>query len=800
MTNVKTRWNVCSHLHQLVGSARELPVAELPTVRDLIRYGLYLREISDQDRRNYTNEQLVTDLMTGLLAQWSKANSKFTEPVINSKARIRAKLKAMWDQANKVSSNRAKVHERNQFMVKLEKLMDILTCKCDIKACSDLGCSSACVSGVHIACDCCRESKIPVIELAYIKGQREKVGSVGPHQMGPVDFPETKRQALQKEKLATRKEKEENRRKKSETRKVEMTEGPMSDMEEMEFEEWEDSREDSEQVDVCLDEHRVSADSTKRKRAKYNTKDISNVALASLRHHTGLRETAEIATAAWIDAGLISQNETDLVIDHNKVRRAQERVMQKLETNLDEELRENGISCIFFDGRRDQTKVMLRAEENNKMYPGIVKEEHYTVCKEPGGRYLWHFHPARSTETKTHAEIIADNLVDWLKERGADKTLQAIGGDSCNVNTGWEGGAMHFVEERLQRKLVWIVCDLHTGELPLRRLVTTLDGKTLSNNQWSGPIGKLLDSATELEINPDFTKVCVGPALPPLSDEVIHDLSTDQSYGYRIATAIRTGVLPKDLALLEIGPVSHSRWLTTALRFMRIWISKHNLDEKDVDNLRMIVEFCVGVYIVNWFNIKINSKWTQGPRHLLFQLQLLRDQSEHVKNIVMPSVRRSAWYGFSESVLQAMLCSQEAGERIDAVEKILNIRGTGDETTQVGDSSVRSRKTPAINSDATTLSQLIDWTSAVYEPPLTCSLTTSEVKAFVNCPMVVPDWPSHTQSVERCVKMTTEAAAHVYSYQRREQYIKGQMVSRELMGRNRSKQDMKNLVDFVNFD
>ena len=65
------------------------------------------------------------------------------------------------------------------------------------------------------------------------------------------------------------------------------------------------------------------------------------------------------------------------------------------------------------------------------------------------------------------------------------------------------------------------------------------------------------------------------------------------------------------------------------------------------------MEFIVGVYIVNWFNIKINSNWTQGPRHLLFQLQLLKEQSEEVKTIVMPTVQRSAWYSFSESVSNA---------------------------------------------------------------------------------------------------------------------------------------------------
>ena len=46
----------------------------------------------------------------------------------------------------------------------------------------------------HINCSCSREKTIPVKELAYIKGQKEKVGSKGPHQMGGPDLPEHKRQ------------------------------------------------------------------------------------------------------------------------------------------------------------------------------------------------------------------------------------------------------------------------------------------------------------------------------------------------------------------------------------------------------------------------------------------------------------------------------------------------------------------------------------------------------------------------------------------------------------------------------
>ena len=107
------------------------------------------------------------------------------------------------------------------------------------------------------------------------------------------------------------------------------------------------------------------------------------------------------------------------------------------------------------------------------------------------------------------------------------------------------------------RKLVWLVCNLHTGELPLRHLVTQVDGPTLSSNKWSGPLGRMLDNATDLKINQNFTKLTIGPPLIELTQEVISDLSTDQYYSYLIETAIRSGVIPDRLTCLEISPVSH---------------------------------------------------------------------------------------------------------------------------------------------------------------------------------------------------------------------------------------------------
>lgn len=137
-----------------------------------------------------------------------------------------------------------------------------------------------------------------------------------------------------------------------------------------------------------------------------------------------------------------------------------------------------------------------------------------------------------------------------------------------------------------------MVCALHNNELPLRHLIRELDGKTLSNNKWSGAIGNILGIATKLKINPLFVGISFLERLISLSDTVVKDFSTDQAYGYRITQAIRTNILHTSLELLEIGSVSHSRWLTTASRIYRIWVSKHGLKGNNLKTLQLLMEYC----------------------------------------------------------------------------------------------------------------------------------------------------------------------------------------------------------------
>ena len=157
----------------------------------------------------------------------------------------------------------------------------------------------------------------------------------------------------------------------------------------------------------------------------------------------------------------MTKDYTTKVIDHNKVRRAQNEVMEMVTEAQEEELKKTGLDNLLFDGRIDQTKMMFEAEGSEAQFPGVMKEEHYSVCNSQG-KFLFHFTPDEATKEMPHAKIIAFKMYELLKEKGFDN-----GGDSNSVNTGWKGGAMAYLEQMLGRKLVWLVCYLHTNELPL---------------------------------------------------------------------------------------------------------------------------------------------------------------------------------------------------------------------------------------------------------------------------------------------------------------------------------------------
>ena len=79
-----------------------------------------------------------------------------------------------------------------------------------------------------------------------------------------------------------------------------------------------------------------------------------------------------------------------------------------------------------------------------------------------------------------------------VKQLGISESMQVIGCDSTNVNTGCRGGVIQILERDLRRPLHWCICLLHTNELPLRHLFQKLDGPTTGDKSFYGHIGQAI--------------------------------------------------------------------------------------------------------------------------------------------------------------------------------------------------------------------------------------------------------------------------------------------------------------------
>ena len=142
-----------------------------------------------------------------------------------------------------------------------------------------------------------------------------------------------------------------------------------------------------------------------------------------------------------------------------------------------------------------------------------------------------------------------------------------------------------------------------------------LDGKTNEPAGFTGKIGKALKDCEKLPVNVHFN---------PIPTELItvdcDDLSTDQKYLLEIHGATSQGREDNPVFERDSGALNHSRWLTTANRILRFYVSQAN----QFTSLILIAEFIMKVYAPMWFRIKCNSSVVNGAKHLHETIQKTR--------------------------------------------------------------------------------------------------------------------------------------------------------------------------------
>ena len=282
MSGCKTRYTSGSNLSDLIGKGKEFLASELPTARDVLQLGLFMKETDNRPASKYPVSELINDIYIQLHSQWMKANHLFEFPVIITEKAVKTKLKVLWSTATLIA-NKGKISKVKEigFEKKLDTLFDLLHCRCN-----------------YYSCICKREMKIPAADIEFIKAQREKVGSKGKLAIGAADTKETKRQTKQIERKEKDIEQEEKR--------IQQQREEQENIEVVESQEDCDNAENSEEESST----ETKDGEPKRKRCIYNTHKIVNIALASLCNGAGLRQAAELATATLIDYQIVTQEDT----------------------------------------------------------------------------------------------------------------------------------------------------------------------------------------------------------------------------------------------------------------------------------------------------------------------------------------------------------------------------------------------------------------------------------------------------------------------------------------------------------
>ena len=118
--------------------------------------------------------------------------------------------------------------------------------------------------------------------------------------------------------------------------------------------------------------------------------------------------------------------------------------------------------------------------------------------------------------------------------------------------------------------------------------------------------------------------------------------------------------------------------------------------------------------------------------------------------------------------------------------------------SELGSSLPRQFRAPPVNFKAENLQQLIDWDKVkLTEPLLTASLTSQELVACLDSPLVVPStWQCHSQSMERAIRKVSESCLMVVGERKREGWIHCAGESRKVLKKPNSKADYRSLFDF----
>ncbi|KAF2889659.1 hypothetical protein ILUMI_16514 [Ignelater luminosus] len=151
----------------------------------------------------------------------------------------------------------------------------------------------------------------------------------------------------------------------------------------------------------------------------------------------------------------------------------------------------------------------------------------------------------------------------------------------------------------------------------------------------------------------------------------------------------------------------HSRWLTSANRILRPYVSTFNPSE----NLQLLVNYVVKVYAPIWFLIKQNTSLKDEPKHIFQLIMYSRSLPKNLRSVVDSVIEINAFFAHPENLLASMLFDDREHILELALQRIIKAREAESSTKR------RIFKPPKINFSARDYTEIIVWQECQVTPP-----------------------------------------------------------------------------------
>lgn len=147
---------------------------------------------------------------------------------------------------------------------------------------------------------------------------------------------------------------------------------------------------------------------------------------------------------------------------------------------------------------------------------------------------------------------------------------------------------------------------------------------------------------------------------------------------------------------------------------------------------------------------------------------------------MFPVLKRNAFALLPETFLVSLVSCPDQEYRDIAVNLILNVRENPPAPPRKRLArGIRISSIPEVNLDAGRWEDLVDISSIqVHDPPILREKGKEELEQMIQTPFKPPKFMIHTQSVERAVKITSEASKKAYSLEKRHALIVSKQKSR----------------------